>query len=89
MYGYEPDDDFDYRDDKLCQHKHVHLRLQPKPAYVYVVRSLSAGAERPWEDLKKLTAISLNACVDELHRHSLFVCKQLLFSNTGGLKCLI
>jgi len=53
MHDYEPYDDFDYRDDKLCQHKHVDLRLQPKPAYVNVVRSLSVGAERLWEDLKK------------------------------------
>jgi len=56
---YESNDEFDYRDDKL-QHKHVYLRLQPKPAS-YVARSLSAGAERLWEDLKKLTTISLNA----------------------------
>ena len=34
MPGYESDDDFDYRDDKL---------RQPKPAS-YVVRSLSAGS---------------------------------------------
>jgi hypothetical protein len=80
MHSYEPDDDFDYRGDKLCQ---------PKPAYVYVVRSLSAGAERVWEDLRKLTSISLNACVEELDLHSLFVCRQLLLSNTGGFKCLI
>jgi len=89
MHDYEPYDDFDYRDDKLCQHKHVDLRLQPKPAYVNVVRSLSVGAERLWEDLKKNSSISLNACVEELDLHSLFVCKQLLFSNTGGFKCLI
>jgi len=87
MHGYEPDDDFEYRDDKLCQHKHAHLHLQAKPAYV--VRSLSAGGERLWEDLTKLTSISLKACVEELHLYSLFVCKQLLFSNTGGFKCLI
>lgn len=60
MSGYESDDDFDYRDDKLRQYKHVHLRLQPKPASS-VAMSLSAGAERLWEDLKKLTTVSLNA----------------------------
>ena len=85
--GYVSDDDFDYRDDKLRQHKHVQLRLQSKPAS-YVVRSVSAGAERLWEDIKK-THLSFNACVEELYLNSLFVCKQLLFSNTGGFKCLI
>jgi len=68
--------------------KHVHLRLQPKPAS-YVERYLSAGAERLWEDLEKLTTISLNAYVEELELHSLFFRTQLLFSSTGGFKCLI